>query len=1213
MSAEHPVLRSAVRALALSLSLASFGATAVHAQRPVRDVDGPIEPVAIDLQEGTMERGALPVRNPWDTYCFISTDHVGLFTTPLAGESETIVDWGVMGGTASTGCTDITSIATRLDFGYATKALDPGVGGPGASVNLSIYTDYEGFGVDSGNMPVASFAFTGLPGLSGSTTGGGAGFFVGVDLSLGFEVWIPNGKVALGFASGDADAGDGFASTGPILCTVPPYPTPDSATGQVDRADAWLPDTAGVYDGSFGGNENASWMWGVARADLAAYPATVSFRNGGTNPPVYTATRPIMGDTIHASVDLTVTGHLSALIVGFDTAVNIPIGNGKTLLILDMGETEMLFQTFQPGPIATFSLPVPIHMGNLGKHVYTQGLMVAPGQPFGLTNAQDFVVGADVDIPPVLAPTGLVYAPPGPYTFEIDLPVDALVPTIQGTAPFTWNVYPPLPAGLSLDGDGNVVGTPTVLTPPTTYTISAFNGAGQDSIDLEIEVIAAVQPPTTLTYSPPGPFVVPEGSVFGPLVPAVDGDPPFTWTSTPPLSAGLALSNTGVISGLAVVAGGPTEYTIEASNSAGAASTAVTITIIAPPAGLSYPTPPVLLVGTPIDPLVPTVGGGIPTAWSSSPPLPAGLSLDASGTITGTPTEASPLTDYTITASNIAGFTTFDLPLQVDTTPPGTITYSPNPFGAIINTGPHQLVPSVSGGGPIDTWEVVGGSLPPIMTLDPETGVIAGYPTQVYEPAHLQIRGSNAAGSSTVDLTLEVSGAPPPSDLQYIPGSPSPFQMGVPITPIVPTISTQVARFTIDPPLPNEVLPGGGSVVTAQTGVIQPDNPAPISYPPPEQTSSHPWQTLNVWLPQGTPPASGWPVVVANYSSGYFGHPGIDEIDPENPISLVFHMALNEGIAVVIAGITDAGPVSGWFYPPGHPSGRWEDPDYFMPEKDYLHALQWVKVQDTYALDPNRVFAYGVSSGSTIASYVTLGPDRRQETGSEQVRASSRVRGVLAFDTLFSFAAYRDDTVVAAMHWESVTNPGLSAATFGDADPALRDAASIARVILDPLSMAATTPVFLAYDCPQGAAEYYNQPDGFPSLDQEIMENIHDLWNGAKFFERLRYLNGGFHSIHSEFFVGNGHEVGLGSLAGTETGYFVGGVLDSALLYAYAVDWMRTRADETFVDPEGLQIHPKSGYIFGTPTIDAPTRTYTVTAQNAAGTDTATVSIGVQK
>src|SRR5205085_6170810 len=85
----------------------------------------------------------------------------------------------------------------------------------------------------------------------------------------------------------------------------------------------------------------------------------------------------------------------------------------------------------------------------------------------------------------------------------------------------------------------------------------------------------------------------------------------------------------------------------------------------AAPTGLSYPSPQTYVARTPITALAPTVTGLV-TKYSASPALPAGLSLDpASGQITGTPTSASVLSVYTITASNVSGSTSFILSLDV--------------------------------------------------------------------------------------------------------------------------------------------------------------------------------------------------------------------------------------------------------------------------------------------------------------------------------------------------------------------------------------------------------------------------------------------------------------------------------------------------------------------------------------------------------------------
>ncbi|MES2277154.1 MAG: T9SS type B sorting domain-containing protein [Bacteroidota bacterium] len=55
------------------------------------------------------------------------------------------------------------------------------------------------------------------------------------------------------------------------------------------------------------------------------------------------------------------------------------------------------------------------------------------------------------------------------------------------------------------------------------------------------------------------------------------------------------------------------------------------------------------------------------TSYAIDKPLPAGLTFDtATGTISGTPTATSPLTDYTVTAYNVSGSSSFTLKIKVD-------------------------------------------------------------------------------------------------------------------------------------------------------------------------------------------------------------------------------------------------------------------------------------------------------------------------------------------------------------------------------------------------------------------------------------------------------------------------------------------------------------------------------------------------------------------
>lgn len=84
-----------------------------------------------------------------------------------------------------------------------------------------------------------------------------------------------------------------------------------------------------------------------------------------------------------------------------------------------------------------------------------------------------------------------------------------------------------------------------------------------------------------------------------------------------------------------------------------------------PPTNLSYTTPNIFPSGVAITALTPAVTGLV-TSYSISPSLPSGLTLNTtSGIISGTPLAVSPLTTYTVTASNGSGGTTFNLQIAV--------------------------------------------------------------------------------------------------------------------------------------------------------------------------------------------------------------------------------------------------------------------------------------------------------------------------------------------------------------------------------------------------------------------------------------------------------------------------------------------------------------------------------------------------------------------
>jgi YVTN family beta-propeller protein len=164
-------------------------------------------------------------------------------------------------------------------------------------------------------------------------------------------------------------------------------------------------------------------------------------------------------------------------------------------------------------------------------------------------------------------------------------------------------------------------------------------------------------------------------------------------------------------------------------------------------------------------------GGMMPMNWIiTSGTLPPGLRLTTQGVISGTPTSAG---NYTFTVKVTDGnslSSSKQLTLVVNgttatgsgssnsggssTSPPISVT-SGNDQAARLGQPYHQTLQATGGQTPY-TWSIVGGTLPVGLTMNPNTGVISGTPSQtgVYHVT-IQVKGADGTTSNktiTVDL-----------------------------------------------------------------------------------------------------------------------------------------------------------------------------------------------------------------------------------------------------------------------------------------------------------------------------------------------------------------------------------------------------------------------------------------------------------------------------
>ena len=276
----------------------------------------------------------------------------------------------------------------------------------------------------------------------------------------------------------------------------------------------------------------------------------------------------------------------------------------------------------------------------------------------GQSRIDNFKVVSSSILPPII--TGQV----APFSFSSSV-------ADGGTIPYTWFISSSLPTSMSMSSGSGVIYGPSVVTSSaTTYTVTVDDISGPPPASASINLSMLVNPPL-ITSTSIAIKSLTQGTSYTAFQPVIAsyGTPYYYWSTKPTLPAGMVVTPIGAQGGY--ISGIPTEavtsqlYELIVSDSSFKSpainSSSTFVLTVSPPLALSnisyydqwHPKELTALAAyIPFAPVTAT-GGTLPLTWgtaSVTPPLPIGMMIDSSsGMISGTPTNSSSVTAYTIT------------------------------------------------------------------------------------------------------------------------------------------------------------------------------------------------------------------------------------------------------------------------------------------------------------------------------------------------------------------------------------------------------------------------------------------------------------------------------------------------------------------------------------------------------------------------------------
>jgi hypothetical protein len=330
---------------------------------------------------------------------------------------------------------------------------------------------------------------------------------------------------------------------------------------------------------------------------------------------------------------------------------------------------------------------------------------------------------------------------------QINSPYSAAVLASGGIGPYQFSASG-LPAGLFINSSNGVVSGAPTASGSFVFVVTVADSKTPQSTFTQPVNLTILGPGVIVASNPPLANAQ-QGVPYSATLTATGGAPGYTWApisgNVPP---GLSLSGAGTISGTPTAAG-TFSFTVQAKDTVGATGAlALSLTVLPSPLQITTQSPlPAARLGSGYSQTMMAIGGSGQYTWSAPGNMPAGLSLNSSGLLTGTPTSAG---DFTINVQVNDGTNTASKVLSLTISSIVTITTNSLPIG--FQGLPYTVTPLQGTGG--NTWTAT--PLPHGLTLTPQ-GVIYGIPDTV-GTTKVTITLTDGYSTATTELPITIQG-----------------------------------------------------------------------------------------------------------------------------------------------------------------------------------------------------------------------------------------------------------------------------------------------------------------------------------------------------------------------------------------------------------------------------------------------------------------------